>query len=97
MTITFLVSRYLPAVGGVEKYIRELGKALVTMGHHVTVVAGAHEPGLPEHQLHDTIEVYRFPAYRSPIRCWYHLQKLRRLFTDADVVHISDVMMHLTV
>ncbi|MEE9294280.1 MAG: glycosyltransferase family 4 protein [Phycisphaerae bacterium] len=93
MQVTFLVSRYWPAVGGVEKYIRELGKGLIGMGHGVTVVAGAHEPGLPQHEVHEAVEVFRFPAYRSPLRCWCHLQRLRRLFTRADVVHISDVLM----
>ncbi len=93
MHCVFFVTRYWPAVGGVEKYIRELGKALVAMGHRVTVVAGAHEAGLPEEEMHEGIEVYRYPAYRSRLRCWLRLMQLRQLFMQADVVHISDVIM----
>ena len=93
MHIVFFVTRYWPAVGGVEKYIPELGKALVAMGHRVTVVAGAHEPGLADQEMHDGIDVIRFPAYRSRLRCWFHLMRHRGLFQEADVVHISDVLM----
>lgn len=93
MHIVFFVTRYWTAVGGVEKYIPELGKALVAMGHRVTVVAGAHKPGLAQHEMHEGINVIRFPAYRSRLRCWFHLVRHRRLFKEADVVHISDVLM----
>lgn len=93
MHIVFLVTRYWPAVGGVEKYIPELGKALFAMGHRVTVVTGAHQTGLSRREIHDGIEVIRYPAYRSRLRCWFHLLRLRRLFMEADIVHISDVLM----
>lgn len=93
MNIVFFVTRYWPAVGGVEKYIRQLGRALVGMGHRVTVVAGAHQSGLPKRETHDGIEVFRYPAYRSRLRCWFCLMRWRRLFIEADVVHISDVLM----
>lgn len=93
MHVLFLVPRYWPAVGGIEKYVRELGKALVDMNHRVTVVAAAHRPGLPDRETHDGIDVFRFPAHRSRLRSWVHLMGLRRLFVEADVVHISDVQM----
>jgi len=93
MRIVFLVYRYWPAVGGVEKYVHDLGKALIAMGHEVDVVAGAHVPGLAEHERRDGIDIHRYPAYRSPARRWWHLFRLRPVFQRADVIHISDVLM----
>ena len=50
MKIVFLVHRYWPSVGGVEKYVHELGRALVDAGHEVDVVAGAHTVDLPSRE-----------------------------------------------
>ena len=88
-----LVWRYAPAVGGVEKYVRALATELVSMGHHVRIVTGAHRPGLPVREQLDGIEILRFPAYRSRLRCWWTLLRWRHIFAEADVVQISDIMM----
>jgi glycosyltransferase involved in cell wall biosynthesis len=93
MKIVFLTTRFWPAIGGVEKYILELGRSLVGMSHDVTVVTGAHEPGLATRERVDGMTIHRFPAYRSRLRCWYHLARLRDVFGSADVIHISDVLM----
>ena len=93
MKIAFFVHRYWPSIGGVEKYIHELGRALVGMGHHVEVVAGAHVEGLPSTQQHEGIRIHRFPAQRSPLRCRLWLLRHRNLFTRADVVSISNTHM----
>ena len=93
MHIAFLVPRYWPDLGGVEKYVHELGKALFAVGHRVTVVAPAYQPSLPDVEFRDGVEIRRFPAYRSPLRCWVALTRMRRRFTKADVVHISNVDM----
>ncbi|NOS99187.1 MAG: glycosyltransferase family 4 protein [Phycisphaerales bacterium] len=93
MHVVFLTYRYWPAVGGVEKYVSELGRALVSMGHRVSVVTGAHAAGLPPRESRDGIQIRRLPAYRSALRCRFHLLRLRQLFAEADVVQISDVLM----
>ena len=93
MKILFFVHRYWPSVGGVEKYIHELGKALIALGHQVEVVAGAHREGLPTVERHEGIPVYRFPAFRSPLRCRGWLWGRRYLFTRADVVNVSNTHM----
>jgi glycosyltransferase involved in cell wall biosynthesis len=90
MKIVLFVYRYWPDVGGVEKYIHRLAKALVENHHDVRIVVPAHRPGLPSHERHDGIEVYRFPGYRSPLRAWWHLLRLRGLFRWADVIHVSN-------
>jgi glycosyltransferase involved in cell wall biosynthesis len=93
LNVVFFTYRYWPAIGGVEKYVHELGKSLVGMGHRVAVVTGAHEPGLPRRETKDGLDIHRYPAYRSRVRCWLALQRLRPVFEAADVVHISDVLM----
>ena len=90
MRIVFFTRRHGPAVGGVETYIQCLARAVAGLGHHPVVVTGAHRPGLDEHEVVDGIEVYRYPAYRSPLRAWSRLMRMGSLFARADVVHVSD-------
>ncbi len=93
MKIVFLVHRYWPSVGGVEKYVHCLGRALAGMGHELDVVAGATQEGLAGQEMHEGIRIQRFPALRSPLRCrWWFLRK-RPLFTRADVIHVSNTHM----
>lgn len=90
MKIVFVVHRYWPAVGGVEKYIHELAGALLRMGHTVSIVAGAHTDGLPERDRHDDIPVLRYPACRSALRTRLWMLRHVSLFRSADVVHVSN-------
>ena len=93
MRIVFVTHCYWTAVGGVEKYIHRLCLALHEMGHQVCVVAGAHVEGLPDAETHEGIRVRRYPAYRSSARAWWHLMRMRNVFLEADVIHISDTLM----
>jgi glycosyltransferase involved in cell wall biosynthesis len=91
MRIVFMTSRYWPAIGGVEKYMHRLCQAFLQMGHAPVIVTGAHQDGLADHEEYEGVPVFRYPATRSPMRCWWHLTRLRPLFLSADVIHISDV------
>ena len=93
MRIVFLVNRYWPAIGGVERYVGELAAALIGAGHTVSVVAGDHLGSLADREIHENVTVYRFPALRSPLRCCRRLMGLRRVFSEADVVHLCDTQM----
>lgn len=93
MRITFFVHRYWPSVGGVEKYVHELARALLALGHEVSVVAGATQERLPDHSVFEGVSVHRFPALRSPLRCRLWLWRNYRLFTQADVIHVSNTHM----
>ncbi len=76
-----------------EKYVHELSNALATKGHHSIVIAGAHEEGLPEHEFRENVELYRFPAHRSPLRCRVWLWRHVSIFRSADIVNISNTHM----
>ena len=93
MRILFFVHRFWPSVGGVEKYILELARALMDGGHAVTVVAGDHTGSLPARESHEGITIRRFPATRSPLRCRWHLLRMWPLFRSADVVSVSNTHM----
>lgn len=93
MKILFFVHRIHPSVGGVEKYVLELARALADGGHAVTVVAGDHIGSLPVRESHQGITIRRFPATRSPQRCRWHLLRMWPLFRRADVVSVSNTHM----
>ncbi|NOX59822.1 MAG: glycosyltransferase family 4 protein [Planctomycetes bacterium] len=92
MKIVFVTYRYWPAVGGVEKYMHRLSQAMIAKGHEVDLVCAAHEGGLPECEAYEGVRIHRFPAHRSPLRCWVSLMQKRSLFKQADVIHISDTL-----
>lgn len=93
MKIVFFVHRYWPVVGGVEKYIHELAKALLAMGHSIDVVSGATQEGLGEQEVHEGVRIHRFPALRSPLRARWWLMKKMGLFRRAEVVQVSNTHM----
>lgn len=93
MKILFFVHRYWPHVGGVERYVQGLARALRRRGHDVDVVTGAHDEGCAEREVHEDIEIHRFPAFRSPLRSRLWLLRNRSLFQRADVIQVSDTHM----
>jgi len=93
LRLVFLVKRFRPDVGGVEKYVEELARALVDLGHHVRVVAGDPTATRPRRERLDGIDVRRFHSARSPARLAWQMMRMGPLFRDADVVHVSDVEM----
>lgn len=93
MNITCVAHRYWPHVGGVERYMHELAKALVAMGHTVRVIAGDTTGQLAPRDVRDGVSIHRFPASRSPARCRLWFLRHRHLLTRADVVHVSNTHM----
>lgn len=93
MKIVFFVHRFWPSVGGVEKYIGELARALIELGHDVDVIAGAHVDDLKPRDTVDGIRIHRFPATRSPLRCRAWLWRHIALLTRADIINVSNTHM----
>ena len=85
--ILLTVLRYLPAVGGSIRVVQLLAEGLAARGHSVTVVSQA-EPGCPENETIQRVNVVRVPmrrvaGFRIPRG---YLRTLRTL--DADVFHL---------
>ncbi|MDO4566685.1 MAG: glycosyltransferase family 4 protein, partial [Oscillospiraceae bacterium] len=63
MKICFFSAKYLPTVGGVERYTYNLAKRLVREGHEVFVVTSCLK-GLPARERDgEGIEIFRLPVY----------------------------------
>jgi glycosyltransferase involved in cell wall biosynthesis len=93
MRIVFFVHRYWPAVGGVEKYVHELAKALLGKGHEVVVVAGSTADDFADRDNHEGVAIRRFPAHRSPLRARWWLHRHAGLFRWADVIQVGNTHM----
>lgn len=89
MKVVFFAYYYWPSVGGVEKYVHELAKTLLAMGHEVDVVAGATAEGMSESDVHEGVRIHRFPALRSRLRARWWFWRHVNLFRQADVIHVS--------
>lgn len=56
-------ANYLPNLGGVERYVYNLSKSLINMGHDVTVVT-SNVFDLPDYEIDENgIEIFRMPCY----------------------------------
>lgn len=56
-------ANYLPNLGGVERYVYNLSKQLIKLGHSVTVVT-SNVFNLPGYEIDENgIEIYRMPCY----------------------------------
>lgn len=98
-----LVNSYFhPAAGGIENYMRNVGRVLVAAGHRVTVVASRHAPDLPLRDQLDGIAVRRYPftmhdaprgLVNRPRRVLASRRELRALFREdaVDVVWARDL------
>ncbi len=60
MNVLLFCDKYLPNVGGVENFIQQLSKNLIKEGHKVVIVASQNPISLPEHEIIDGIDIYRF-------------------------------------
>jgi glycosyltransferase involved in cell wall biosynthesis len=72
MRVLMLAQWYPPIVGGEELHVRNLSTELAQRGHEVTVATLA-QPGLPETESHDGVEIVRLRS---------SAQRLQSLFTD---------------
>jgi glycosyltransferase involved in cell wall biosynthesis len=77
MRILLLSQFYPPVIGGEERHVRNLGKALAQRGHDVSV-GTLMQPGSPETELDGTVPVHRLRGT---------LQRLPGLHTDSERRH----------
>jgi glycosyltransferase involved in cell wall biosynthesis len=95
MKIAFITLGYVPfRTSGLDVSGDRLVRGLLDKGHHVTVIAGAHQP-LAETQTHPALEIHRVPPGRADWIgfAWRAARRLKKLERTArfDVVHFWDV------
>jgi len=72
MTIVQATITYPPAVGGLDRWVKEISEAFVERGHHVVVATTDLEQPFSRHRLKvpptqlDLAEVHRLPTWRIP-------------------------------
>lgn len=87
MRILMTQDTFFPKIGGAEVHVWKLSKALIRLGHHVTVVTTT-----PGKCIFDGIRCYRFPLLQSQgkravITLPFYLPRLVKLVRMHDIVH----------
>lgn len=91
MKILFLVRRYYPDIGGVEKHVFEISKIFANKGHKVTIITQSQG---------EASEIYGIRIVRIPpvakgssekLHIWKWMFKNWRIIKDSNIVHIHDV------
>ena len=62
MKFVFFSAQYLPSIGGIERYTRNLALALTRAGHHVTIVASG-RPDAPERETDEGVDIVRLDSW----------------------------------
>ena len=59
MKIIMVSNEFPPSIGGVQTHVYELSRAMVRLGHHVTVVTRLSDLSLPKEEFMDGVKVIR--------------------------------------
>lgn len=62
MKILQVLTYYRPWTSGLTIYVERLSKALVQLGHDVTVLTSQYDPALPRYEVIDGVKVIRIPV-----------------------------------
>jgi len=100
MKVVFLVRRYLPSVGGVERHVEFVAKALRELRTDIdlTIITEQHDASLALHEVAEGVHVYRVPVTSSAntkAEIWGWLDEHFELLSSADVIHVHDVFFWL--
>lgn len=85
-----------PEVGGLESHVYHLCRALAARGHRVEMVTSRSQPGLPDHEVMDGVDVWRtwFPARNPPGWVLHGIGSIPRMLErarGADILHAQDI------
>ena len=62
MKILQVLTYYRPWTSGLTIYVERLSKALVQLGHDVTVLTSQYDPNLPRYEVMDGVKIIRIPV-----------------------------------
>ena len=62
MKILEVLTYYRPWVSGLTIYVERLSRALVELGHEVTVLTSQYDPDLPRYEVMDGVKIVRIPV-----------------------------------
>lgn len=99
MKVLFWSEQYLPAIGGVEVFGSALMRTLGPMGYSFAVVTCKPFRSLPDEEIIEGVEVYRFPFHPPIVE--RNLLEMRRLCNeiselkkriDPDLIHMNTTL-----
>lgn len=91
--VLFLTRLFTPHIGGVETHVLRVAQILQKNGFQMTIITEQYDESLNEYEMMNGIEIYRIPfvSIQSKAKLWSWLWSHRKLFKEADVVHVHDV------
>jgi glycosyltransferase involved in cell wall biosynthesis len=96
VNITMFAPRYYPYIGGVERHVRSVCRALVALGHQVLVITPRFDVALEVETLDDT-RIRRMPRYRRAkirvLQAGMWLWRYRREIKSSQAFHFHDADM----
>lgn len=99
MNIIFFTRLYYPHIGGVEKHVKRLAETLTAQKHKLTIITEQYSSQLPEHETKNNITILRIlvpqSAKHKKFYIWKWILLHRKLFIEADILHVHDVVFWL--
>jgi alpha-1,3-mannosyltransferase len=102
LRILHVCRRYLPFMGGTERYVRDVATAQADLGHQVTVLTLdrglSRDPRvrLPTEEVTGAVRVVRIPGWGTrQFSLAFRPDVIARAVRDHDVVHLHDVRFHV--
>jgi len=94
MKVLQITPSFYPSMGGVERVVAELSKALSLRGHYIKVVSASASGCRPESDKLEGIEILRLPSFR-PHGAYYYSKAVAKYVSRAgssyDIVHIHSI------
>lgn len=95
MKILLITSIYLPHIGGIELYVKNLAANLIAKGHEVSVFVGDRFVKSVSDSLEYGIKTIRVPVFyfkgMTYLRSKADIKILEKELSSAEVVHLNDV------
>ena len=95
--VVFLCHYFHPRIGGVEKHVYQVSRALIKRNYQVTAISSQYDSNLPVNEIINNIRVIRIKLSSNN---WHHPSKTElwpwmfnhiKLFKQAGLVHCHDV------
>lgn len=93
--ILFILPKYYPHIGGVEKHVYEISNRLINKNYNINILTERYDDVLPRKEIINKIKIIRiqYPKikYLGLLFIWFELLKNIKIILNADIVHIHDV------
>lgn len=93
MNIVYFTTVYLPHIGGIEFYVRDMAQYSIKMGDSVTIVVADRESSEVQEYYEDCLKIVHIPTYSFAEFFILKNRKVRNvvdgIISDADLIHLN--------